>query len=112
MEKRKGELKDLQAEKKELTTIEPKETQYISVTKALEKLEGIRGLYEERKNLKKDLNERQNDQSKILQGKQRLIDSLSGYKGLGENKKKLEVDLKTKRIDQKRVSKSKIPNLP
>ena len=105
MEKRKGELEELQVEKKELITIEPKETEYISIRKALEKLEGIRGLYEEKKNLEKDLNERQNDQSKILQGKQRLMDSLSGYKGLVETKKKLEMELKTKRIDLNRVFK-------
>jgi len=105
MEKRKGEIKDLQAEKKELIKIEPKETQYLSVRKALEKLEGMRGLYEERKNLKKDLTESQNDQSKILQGKQRLIDSLSGYRGLGEKKKTLEMELKTRRIDQNRAEK-------
>ncbi len=105
MEKRTEELEELQVEKKELIKIEPKGTEYLSVRKALEKLEGIRGLYEEKKNLKKDLNERQNDQSKILQGNQRLIDSLSGYKGLAEKKKKLEIDLKTKRIDQNRTAK-------
>lgn len=105
MERRKGELKDLQAEKKELITLEPKENEYISVRKALEKLEGMRGSYEEKKNLEKDLIERQNDQSKILQGKQQLIDSLSEYKGLTEKKEKLEIDLKTKRIDQKRAAK-------
>lgn len=105
MEKRKGELEELQVEKKELVRIEPKEALYLSVRKALEKLEGLRGLYEERKNLEKDLNERQNDFSLILKGKQRLIDSLSGYKGLAENKKKLEIDLKNKKIDSDRVTK-------
>ena len=105
MEKRTEEVEELQAEKKELTTIEPKETEYISVRKALEKLEAMRGLYEEKKNLEKDLDERQNDQSKILQGKQRLMDSLSGYRGLAEKKKTLEMELKSEGIDLKRVLK-------
>lgn len=105
MERRKGELEDLQEEKKELIKIEPKENEYISSKKALEELEGMRGSYEEKKNLEKDLIERQNDQSKILQGKQQLIDSLSEYKGLTEKKEKLEIDLKTKRIDQNRAAK-------
>ena len=105
MEKRTEELEKLKVEKKELIKMEPKETLYLSIRKALEKLEGIRGLYEEKKNLEKDLNERQNDFSKILQGKQRLINSLSGYKGLAEKKKTLEMELKSKRIDLNRAAK-------
>ncbi|MFC2160636.1 AAA family ATPase [Acidobacteriota bacterium] len=105
MEKRKGELKELQIEKKELIKIEPKEAVYVSVRKEMEKLESLRGLYEEKKNLKKDLTERQNDHSKILQGKQRLVNSLSGFKGLSEKKKKLEIELKNKIKDLNRVTK-------
>ena len=105
MEKRAEELKELQGEKKELIQIEHKETLYISVRKALEELEGKRGLFEEKKNLKKDLDERQNDQSKILQGKQRLSDSLSAHKGLAEKKKTMEMELKSERIDLNRVAK-------
>ena len=102
-EKRTEELEELRAEKKELLTIEPKETLYVSVRKALEELEGKRGLYEEKKNLKKDLIERQNDQSLILQGKQRLMIGLSRYKGLAEKKKIVEMELKAKRLNQNRA---------
>ena len=105
MKKRTEELKKLQTEKKELIEIEPKGTEYLSVKEALEKLEEMRGSYEEKKSLGKDLKERLNDQSKILQGKQQLIDSLSGYKGLAEKKKKLEIELKDERLKLKRTSK-------
>lgn len=103
--KRTEELNELQAEKKELIKIESKEAEYLSAKEALEKLEEIRGLYEERKNIEKDLNERLNDESKITQGKQRLIDNLFKYKGLVNRKAKLEVELKNERVNLKSISK-------
>jgi len=103
--KRTEELKELQAEKKELIKIKPKGTEYLSVKEALEKLEEMRGLYEEKKNLEKNLEEHLNVQSKILQRKQQLVGSLSGYKGLAEKKKKLEIELKNERLNLNRVSK-------
>ena len=104
-EKRTEELEELKSEQQQLLKIESKETLYVSVTTELEKLEAVRGLYEEKKNLEKDLKGRQEDYAKIFQGKQRLIDILSGYKGLAEKKKTLEMELKTGGIDWNRVAK-------
>lgn len=99
------EFDELQLEKKELMKIEPKETEYLSAKEALENLEAIRGLYEEKKTLKKDLAERLADYAKVTKGRQQLSGKLSGYKGLAGKKKKLEEDLKNKRYILARTTK-------
>ncbi|MCX5726932.1 MAG: AAA family ATPase, partial [Candidatus Saganbacteria bacterium] len=103
--KRVAELEELNTEKKELAKIEPKEEEYLSVKKALEKLEDVRGLYEEKKGLEKDLSERVDDLSKVTQGRQKLVESLSRYKGLADKKEKLQDELKNERADYKSISK-------
>lgn len=103
--KRAAELEDLNTEKKELTNIEPKEEEYLLVKKALEKLEDVRGLYEEKKGLEKDLSERLDDLSKVTQGRQKLLKNLSHYKGLADKKKKLQDELKNERSYYKSISK-------
>lgn len=105
IKKRTEELNELQIEKKELIKIGPKETEYCSVREALEKLEAMRSLYEEKKNLENDLTERLDDQAKIVQGRQRLIDGLSGYKGLAAKKEKLQFELKNERSNLNRILK-------
>ena len=103
--KRAAELEELNTEKKELVKIEPKEEEYLSVIKALEKFEDVRGLHEEKKGLEKDLSERLDDLSKVTQGRQKLIESLSRYKGLADKKEKLQDELKNERADYKSISK-------
>jgi DNA repair protein SbcC/Rad50 len=103
--KRSVELEELLVEKKELTKIEPKENEYLSVKKTLEKLEDVRGLYEEKKSLEKDLSERLDDLAKVTQGKQKLTESLSKYKGLADKKEKLQERLKNERANHKSISK-------
>ena len=103
--KRAAEFEDLNIEKKELIKIESKEEEYLLVKKALEKLEDVRGLYEEKKILDKDLAERLDDLTKVTQGRQKLVESLSRYKGLADKKEKLQEELKNERTDYKSISK-------
>lgn len=102
--KRAAELEALNAEKKELAKIEPKEEEYLSVKKALEKLEDVRGLYEEKKGIEKDLAERMEDLVKVTQGRQKLLESLSRYKGLADKKEKLQSEIKNERTAFKHIS--------
>ncbi|MBN1871595.1 MAG: SMC family ATPase [Candidatus Omnitrophica bacterium] len=103
--KRSSELEELIIEKKELTKIEPKEDEYLSIKKTLEKFEEVRGLYEEKKGLEKDLNERLDDLAKVTEGKQKLTERLATYKGLADKKKKLQEKLKNEKASYKSISK-------
>jgi exonuclease SbcC len=99
------ELDELQTKKKELVKIGPKDAEYFSAKETLEKLEAMRSLYEEKKNLEKDLNERLDDQAEVVQERKLLIDSLSSYRGLVAKKEKLQLELKNESSIFKRISK-------
>jgi DNA repair protein SbcC/Rad50 len=104
-EKRAVELERLEAEKKELLKITPREKEYVATKVVLEKLENIRGLFEEKKTLEKDLTERIEDKTRVIKARDDLTGKLAAYKDLGSRKEKIAAELKNCRTSLQKISK-------
>jgi exonuclease SbcC len=102
---REGELEELAEEKKELGKIASKEKEYISAKESLEALEKIRGLYEEKKGLEKELAERLADQARVVKAKESLAGKLAAYKDLEDRKEKASVEFRESRSLLQKIAK-------